>query len=143
MEADALAYIERIDQLGGMVAAIERNYPQQEIADASFRFQQEVEARERIIVGVNDYLSDEPLAVPLLAMDPRGEKRHLARLAELRHTRDKAQAERCLRALGKAAGDGENVMPYLLDAVRAYCTLGEMTQALCEVYGAYMEVPVL
>ena len=143
MEADALAYIERIDQLGGMVAAIERNYPQQEIADASFRFQQEVEARERIIVGVNDYVSDEPLAVPLLAMDPQGEKRHLARLAEVRGTRDKARAERCLRALGKAAADGENVMPYLLDAVRAYCTLGEMAQALREVYGAYMEVPVL
>ncbi len=143
LERQAREYIERIDRLGGMVAAIGVNYPQQEIAEASFRYQQEVESGERIVVGVNGFTTDEPVQVPLLRMDPEGERRQLARLAEVRRRRDRAQAERCLRALSKAAAAGENVMPYLLDAVRAYCTLGEMTQALREVYGSYMEVPVL
>ena len=143
LEEEARAYIEKIDRMGGMLAAIEQNYPQQEIAEASFRFQQEVEERKRIIVGVNEYQSEEPIAIPLLDMDPQGEERHLARLAEVRRRRDNRQAEACLRALRGAAEAQENLMPYLLDSVRAYCTLGEMTQALREVYGAYAETPVL
>jgi methylmalonyl-CoA mutase N-terminal domain/subunit len=143
IEAEAAAYIERIDQIGGMVSAVEAGYPQGEIANASFRFQQEVERHDRVIVGVNEHQIAEPPTIPILQMDPQGEARHLARLDEVRRTRDAGQVDRSLRALRDAAVAEENLMPFLLDAVRAYCTLGELTQALREVYGAYVETPVL
>ncbi|MHB1132902.1 MAG: acyl-CoA mutase large subunit family protein [Chloroflexota bacterium] len=143
IEAQARHYIERIDTLGGMVAAIERNYPQQEIADASYRYQQEVDGKERVLVGVNEYVADEPTRIPILDMDPQGESRHLARLVRVRAERDQAVATRRLAELRQAAAAGENVMPHLLAAARAYCTLGELTEALRQVYGAYTEVPVL
>jgi methylmalonyl-CoA mutase, N-terminal domain len=139
LEADALRYFETIDGMGGMVAAIERGYPQREIADASYRFQQEVEAGERQIVGVNAYVSDDEAAIPILYIDDSTERIQLARLAELKAMRDVARVSWALDGMAAAARSGANLMPPILDAVRAYATVGEMCDALREVWGEYEE----
>jgi len=138
-EEDAYAYFRKIDDLGGMVSAIESGYPQREIADAAYRYQREIDCKERVIVGVNDYVMDEPIEIPILDMDPGGEERHLERLRRVRRERDGREAARCLKALESACRDGRNVMPHLLDAVNAYCTLGEMCDVMRHVFGIHME----
>ena len=138
-EEEAYSYFHKIEDMGGVVAAIEGGYLQREIADAAFRYQREIDTGERVIVGVNDYVVDEPIEVPILQMDPEGEARQIARLNELRRERDGHEAARCLKLLESACRDSENVMPYLLDAVNAYCTLGEMCDVMREVFGVYQE----
>ena len=138
-EEDAYAYFHKIDGLGGLVSAIQSGYPQREIADAAYRYQREIDHKERIIVGVNDYVMDEPIEIPILDMDPQGEERHLERLHRLRRERDGREAARCLKALEVACRDGQNVMPHLLNAVNAYCTLGEMCDVMRDVFGIYFE----
>ncbi len=138
-EEEAYSYFHKIEDMGGVVAAIEGGYLQREIADAAFRYQREIDTGERVIVGVNDYVMDEPIEVPILQMDPEGEARQIARLNELRRERDGHEAARCLKLLESACRDSENVMPYLLDAVNAYCTLGEMCDVMREVFGVYQE----
>jgi methylmalonyl-CoA mutase N-terminal domain/subunit len=138
MEAEANRYIERIDQMGGMIAAIEAGYPQQEIASASYRYQREVEQGERVIVGVNRFQSDDQ-PIELLEIDETSGKHQSAKLAALRQRRDNARACKALDALRHAAEGTENTMPYLLDAVRAYATLGEICDALRSVFGTYTE----
>ncbi len=141
MEAQAMQIIEEIRRMGGVVRAIEEGYFLREIADASYRFQQEVERGERIIVGVNAF-QDEGLQVPIQLIDPEVERVQAERLAQVRRGRDPEAVKRALAALRQAAKEGRNTMPYFVDCALAYCTLGEMMDELRAVYGVYEE-PVL
>ena len=143
LEAEAYEYFDRINKLGGVVPAIKENFFQREIADASFRYQAEVEAKQRVIVGVNRYeLEDEP-EVEILRIDPALEDKQVDRVRGLRGRRDAAQVEAALAKLKDAAArEDENLMPLLIEASRAYATLGEMCDALREVWGVWKETPV-
>ena len=141
-EEAANRYIRQIDDMGGMIAAIETGFPQSEIAAASYRYQREVEAGERTIVGVNRFQSeDQP--IELLEIDESAGQHQTAKLAALRKRRDQSRVTQSLDALKRAAEGTENTMPLLLDAVRAYATLGEICDALRGVFGAYQETPRL
>ena len=140
MEAQARDYFARIEALGGVVPAIEAGFFQREIAQASYRYQQEVDRKERVVVGVNEYVMDEPLSISLLHMDGEGEKRQVQRLERVRRERDDGLLSRRLEALRGAAAGQENLMPYILDAVRAYGTLGEICGVLRRVFGEYEQV---
>jgi methylmalonyl-CoA mutase N-terminal domain/subunit len=134
-------YIEKIDALGGMVAAIERGFPQREIAEAAYRYQVAVDRKEKIVVGVNDYVAAErPLDI--LQIDETVAHRQGDRLRKLRADRSKAEVERRLNALRKASAGSDNLMPYLFEAVKAYATLGEICDAMREVFGIYEEVAI-
>jgi methylmalonyl-CoA mutase, N-terminal domain len=141
MEAGALRYFETIDRMGGMVEAVERGYPQREIAEASYRFQQAVEKKEKIIVGVNDFVEGGEESVPILYIDEKAADAQLARLAEVRDRRDGRRVEKALADLAETARGTGNTMYPLLDCVRAYATVGEMCDALRQVWGEYEEVP--
>ena len=141
LEEGAYRYFDAIDRLGGMVAAIEQGYPQREIAEASYRFQREVESRERRIVGVNAYVDADEAPFPILYIDEKAGDLQLARLEALRRTRDPQQVRQTLDALKHTARGSGNTMYPLLDCVRAYATVGEMCDALREVWGEYEEVP--
>jgi methylmalonyl-CoA mutase N-terminal domain/subunit len=143
MEAETLKYWDTIDRMGGMIPAIERGYPQKEIAEASYRFQQAVERREKVIVGVNDFVQTDEPPVEILYIDDSAADRQLARLAELKKTRDNDRVRRALDTLREAARGTGNTMPPLLECVRAYATVGEMCDALRDVWGEYEEVPVI
>jgi methylmalonyl-CoA mutase N-terminal domain/subunit len=138
LETAANEYIEQIDRMGGMIAAIEAGFPQREIASASYRYQQEVEQGERIIVGANRFQTEEQ-SIDLLQIDQTTQERQKQKLAELRATRDTGATQRALDALSRAADGPENTMPFILDAVRAYATLGEICEALRKVFGTYNE----
>src|SRR5277367_2378757 len=141
VERGALDYIGKIDALGGMVAAIERGYPQREIAEASYRYQLAVDRKEKIIVGVNDYVAKEnPLDI--LQIDETVATRQTAQLQKLRADRSNAEVERRLNALRKAAEGKDNLMPFIYDAVKAYATLGEVCDAMRAVFGIYEEVAI-
>jgi methylmalonyl-CoA mutase N-terminal domain/subunit len=143
MERAAYEYFARIDELGGMVEAIKRGFPQREIADASFRYQQEVDSRRRIVVGVNDYRLEDEEGIELHRPDPAVERKQGDRLERTRAARDSAAVERALAELKTAAAtDGENLMPRFLDAARARASEGEMIASLQEVFGRYTEQPV-
>src|SRR3990170_1710431 len=142
-EEDVYAYFHRIEDLGGVLPAIETGYMQREISDAAYQYQREIDTRERVIVGVNEYALDEPLEIPILEMDPQGYERQVERLRRLRRERDNREATRCLKALETACRGQENVMPYLLDAVNAYCTLGETCDVMRGVFGEYKEDSVV
>jgi len=142
MEKQAYDYFHQIESFGGVIKAIEAGFFQREIAEAAYRYQREIDAKRRIMVGVNEYLSDEPIAIPILQMDPDGERRQMARLQELRRTRDNEKAQSTLAALRDAAKGTANLMPFILDAVKAYATLGEITNVFREVFGVYQE-PVI
>jgi methylmalonyl-CoA mutase N-terminal domain/subunit len=137
-EAAANEYIRQIDEMGGMIAAIERGFPQSEIAGASYRYQCEVEAGERVIVGVNRFQSEEQ-PIELLQIDDSAGRAQEEKLAALRKRRDQGKVRQALDDLRRAAEGTENTMPYLLNAVRAYATLGEICDALRAVFGTYQE----
>ena len=141
MEEGALKYFDTIDRMGGMVAAIEQGYPQREIAESSYRFQQAVEKREQLIVGVNAYVEENEPPHPILYIDDAAANAQMARLSEVKSRRDDAQVQASLDALREAARGSGNTMYPLLDCVRAYATVGEMCNALREVWGEYEEVP--
>jgi methylmalonyl-CoA mutase N-terminal domain/subunit len=141
LEDEALAYFKRIDDMGGMVAAIERGYPQREIAESAYRAQQAIETREQVIVGVNDFVESGGDAVGTLYIDEAAGERQLARLDALRAKRNAAEVRRTLAALQDGARSGANTMPLLLDAARAYATVGEMCDSLRAVWGEYVETP--
>jgi methylmalonyl-CoA mutase N-terminal domain/subunit len=143
LEAEAYDYFERIEKLGGVIPAIEQNFFQREIADASFLYQHEVEQKQRIIVGVNRYeLEDEP-EVEILRIDPALEGEQIERVRGLRGRRDSAAVESALARLKQAAArEGDNLMPPLVEASKAYVTLGEMCDALRSVWGTWTETPV-
>src|SRR5690242_18617187 len=143
MEAAAQDYIRRIDEMGGMIAAIEANFPQREIANASYEYQKAVESRQKIVVGVNAFQSDGEDAIEILQIDQRAQEHQTARLAALREKRDNGRVRASLDALRRAAEGTENTMPSLLDAVRAYATLGEICDALRGVFGSYQETSLV
>ncbi len=140
MEAEANAYFRQIDRLGGVVPAIEAGFFQREIAEAAYVYQREIDDGQRVIVGVNDYVSGEPQAIPILAMDPQGYERQLARLQRVRAERDSAVVQQTLHRLADAARDESiNLMPPILECVEAYATLGEISDVFREVFGVYHE----
>jgi methylmalonyl-CoA mutase N-terminal domain/subunit len=141
MERGALAYFDTIDRMGGMVAAIERGFPQREIADSAYRDQQAVERRGRIIVGVNDFVEAEAGGVPTLYIDEAAAERQTASVRQLRRDRDNARVRRALDDLKRVAEGSGNTMEPLVDAARAYATVGEMCDALRDVWGEYEETP--
>jgi methylmalonyl-CoA mutase N-terminal domain/subunit len=144
-ESAANDYIRRIDEMGGMIAAIEAGFPQTEIASASYRYQREIESGARTIVGVNRFQSavfqSDAEPIELLHVDEAGGRRQTAKLAALRARRDNGNVQKTLDALRRAAEGTQNTMPLLLDAVRAYATLGEICDALRGVFGTYRETP--
>ena len=143
LEEGALEYFRKLDAMGGMVRAIEQGFPQREILEASLRYQREVERKERAIVGVNEYVEQEGQGVPILKIGPEVEKGQADRLASLRSRRDSFKVAGTLEALQEAAAVDENLMPYLIEAVKADATLGEICAALKEVFGTYKEPAVL
>src|SRR5437762_13398752 len=142
MEDGALAYFEQIDRMGGMVEAIERGFPQKEIAESAYRFQQAVERKEKIIVGVNDFVQDDEPPIEILYIDRAAGETQLAKLEKLRRTRNNDAVQRSLDRLRAAAKTTENLMPPILDAARAYATVGEMCDDLRQVWAEYGAVPV-
>jgi methylmalonyl-CoA mutase, N-terminal domain len=139
MEAEARDYFRRIEEEGGVLPAIQQGFFQREIADAAYRYQREIDGHIRTIVGVNDFVDDKPLAIPLLAMDPAGFARQAKRLADLRRDRDNGRVGQSLDKLRIACQGTENTMPHLLDCVRAYATLGEIIGVMRDVFGEYQE----
>jgi methylmalonyl-CoA mutase, N-terminal domain len=142
MERAAYEYFARIDELGGMVEAIKQSFPQREIADASFRYQEEVRTAKRIVVGVNEYRTPDDEELPILRIDPALERKQNQRLSGTRGRRDAAAAEAALAELRRAASSDENLMPYFLEAARARASEGEIVAALQEVFGTYTETPI-
>jgi methylmalonyl-CoA mutase N-terminal domain/subunit len=132
-------YFRRIDAEGGVLPAVEKGFFVREIAEAAYQYQQEVERKERVVVGVNEYVGQEAPAIPLLRINEESRRRHLERLQEVRRRRSSREVREKLQALERAARGRQNVMPPLLEAVAAYCTLGEMTDAFREVFGVYQE----
>ena len=132
-------YFDKIDAMGGMVAAIEKGFPQEEIHEAAYAYQRAVEQREKIMVGVNDFVSEEGRPVDILVIDEEIAKRQREKLAQLKEQRDGVRVKTLLDALGGAAGTDRNLMPYILECVRAYATLGEMCDVLRKVFGTYEE----
>ena len=142
-ERECYEYLHRVEDLGGVIPAIEAGFFQREISDASYRYQREIDSKERTIVGVNDFVMDEPLDIPILAIDPEAERLQLERLQRIRRERDERETARCLAALESACRGSDNVMPLLIDAVRAYGTLGEICNVMRDVWGEYTEPMVM
>jgi methylmalonyl-CoA mutase N-terminal domain/subunit len=143
MEQRAYEYFAKIDELGGMVAAVKRNYPQREIADAAFTLQQEIDSGERVVVGVNSFTHTDEEPIPTLRVDPALERKQIDRLAGIRAARDGAEVERTLQALRQsAASEDVNLMEPLLACARAHASEGEIVQSLQQVFGSYTETPV-
>ncbi len=143
MEQEAYRMFGEIESLGGVIPAIEHGYFQREIADSAARYQQEIEAHKRTIVGINEYVDEQPLQIPILQMDPVGERRQLERLARVKHERDNLAVQERLGALRDAAKGTANLMPFILDAVNAYVTLQEIMDVFREVFGQYQEPVIL
>jgi len=143
LEKGARDYFRRLDEMGGMVNAIQRGFPQRELLDASQRYQRELERKERIVVGVSDYVEPEERHIPTLKIGPEVEQEQIARLSDLRKSRDPFKMAGVLEELQEAASCSENVMPYLIEALKAKATLGEICAALTEVLGTYREPVVL
>ena len=139
LEAGAYDYFRQIDAMGGMIAAIERGFPQSEIARASYEFQKAIEAREKIVVGVNQFESEEDGPIEILEIPRATEERQRRKLEELRARRDARRMEQTLDSLREAARGTANTMPFILDAVRAYATVGEVCDVLRDVFGVYQE----
>lgn len=139
IEKDAYAYFQRIQDLGGVIPAIEKGFMQSEISDAAYRYQRETDEGIRKIVGVNAYAEKKPLSIPILQMDPHGFTRQVKRIQEVKKERDSGRVGQTLDALRIACEGTENTMPYIMDCVRAYCTLGEMIDVMTKVFGKYKE----
>jgi methylmalonyl-CoA mutase N-terminal domain/subunit len=142
MEKGTYDYFERIEALGGVIPAIEKGFFQRELAKSAFRYQKEIEEKRRIIVGVNAFTEGDGEKIPLLKIDPRVEREQHENLAGLRKERDGVRVEGTLGALGRACRDGSNLMPRILDAAKAYATLGEIADVLRKEFGEYREPPI-
>jgi len=143
MERQAEKYFKQIEDLGGVIPAIEASFFQKEIADSAFRYQSELEQRRRIMIGVNDFTVDEEVPIDILRIDPKLESEQVARVSEVRRKRDQARCSNALSSLRKAAAGTDNLMPYILEAVRAYATEGEIMNTMIEVFGIYTERAVV
>lgn len=143
MEKEANEIFDQIDALGGVISAIEAGYFQKEIADAAYRYQKEVERKEKFIVGVNEFIEgDEKIEIPILTISPEVQKQQVRRLTELKQSRNQKAVEESLNLIKQAAKDGNNLMPVLIESAKNYVTLGEMVGELKEVFGTYNEVAV-
>ncbi len=143
IEAEALEYIRKIDSMGGMVSSIESGYPQRKIQDSAYRYQRDIESKERVIVGVNSYRIQEDPPEGLLKVDPSVAESQLSKLDSIRKKRDNDAVETSLKALRKAADSTDNLMPFILDSVRCYATLGEICRILRDEFGEYRPCTVL
>jgi methylmalonyl-CoA mutase, N-terminal domain len=144
IEGEAIAYIDTIDRMGGMIAAIERGYPQKEIAESAYQSQRAVESKEQVIVGVNEFVSAQREEIGTLYIDETAGERQLARLAETRRRRDRVRVDAAIERLQIGAKEEEtNLMPLLIEAVRAHATVAEMCDGLREVWGEYVEDPII
>ena len=143
LEEETEKYFRVIDNMGGMIVAIERGYPQREIAESAYRFQQDVERRRQVIVGVNEFVADDASAVPILQIDEAAALQQVEKAERLRRDRNRDDVQRSLDALREAAAGAKNTMPPLIDAVRAYATIGEMCDALRDVWGEYQEQAII
>jgi len=143
MEERATDYIQKIDDMGGAIAAIENGFFQREIADSAYRYQRETDEKERIIVGVNEYATGEEVPIPILRIDPKVEMEQVARLQRLRRERNNRKVEEVLGRLHYAAEKDENLMPIIIEAVKSYATLGEICDVLRKVYGEHKELIVI
>jgi methylmalonyl-CoA mutase, N-terminal domain len=139
MEEETYKYFDRVEQLGGVIPAIEKGFFQREIAESAYRYQKEIDDNKRVFVGVNRYQLDEEPSIPILKMDEKGEERQNLRLQKLRKERDNSKVQRHLEQLRKAAQGDENLMPFILNCVHSYATLGETCQVLRDVFGEYKE----
>ncbi|MGI8967740.1 MAG: acyl-CoA mutase large subunit family protein [Chloroflexota bacterium] len=139
MEAEANSYFDRIADMGGVLAGIDQGFFQREIAEAAFHYQRQLETHEKIMVGVNDFVNDQPLDIPILKIDPEVERQQIARVTELKSARDANAVQNTLDALQSATAREENVMPYILEAVRVYATVQEISDAMQVELGAYRE----
>jgi methylmalonyl-CoA mutase N-terminal domain/subunit len=143
MEERAESYFETIDALGGVIPAIEAGFFQREIADAAYRYQRELDAHEKVIVGINDFVEEgEVIGIPILEIPPGVEAKQRERMAAVRQSRNAQEVRRTLGSLKQAAHDGTNLMPCLLECTRTYVTLGEMCGELAAVFGVHQETPV-
>jgi methylmalonyl-CoA mutase N-terminal domain/subunit len=143
MERQAEKYFKQIEDLGGVIPAIEASFFQKEIADSAFRYQSELEQKRRIMIGVNDFTVDEEVPIEILRIDPKLESEQVARVRDVRRKRDQARCSNALTSLRKAAAGTDNLMPYILEAVRAYATEGEIMNTLIDVFGIYTERAVV
>jgi methylmalonyl-CoA mutase N-terminal domain/subunit len=139
IEAQARTYFRRIDELGGVLPAIDKGFFQSEIADSAYRYQREVDKNIRRVIGVNAFEDNKPIAIPLLKIDPQGYQRQALRLEEIRKSRDNGRTGQALDRLRLACQGTENTMPRILEAVRAYATLGEIIGVMRDVFGTYQE----
>ena len=139
MEQAAYEYIKKIDDMGGMLKAIERNYPQMEIADAAYRFQREFDQNKRIMVGVNKHVTEDEMLVDTYHVDEALEEHQIARTQEVKNSRDAKRVKQCLERLGEACSSNENVMPHLIEAASAYATLQEMCDVFRSLFGIYRD----
>ncbi len=139
MEEETYQYWDRVEKLGGVIPAIEKGFYQREISQAAYKYQKEIDEKKRIIVGVNEYNIDESVDIPILKMDEKGEERQINRLNKLKKNRNNQKVNNNLKKLQKAAKGEENMMPFILDCVHSYATLGETCQILRDVFGEYEE----
>lgn len=143
MEEEAEAYFKKIEELGGVLKAIDRGFFQQEIADAAYDFQRAVDSKKRIVVGVNEFVDkDEKIEIEILKIDPEIERTQVNNLQALRQSRDNIRVQETLNTLKSMANSSDNLIPYILDCVRAYATLGEIIQVFREEFGEYKEKPL-
>ena len=143
MEEEARVYFRKLDEMGGMLRAIERGFPQQEILEASQRYQHEVDNKARIIVGVNEYIEENDRPLPILKIGPEVEQSQVERLKSLRDRREAHKVSEALQTIRRFAWSDKNLMPYLIAALKEHATLGEICSALKEVFGTYQEPVVL
>jgi methylmalonyl-CoA mutase N-terminal domain/subunit len=139
MEEQTWEYINKIDEMGGMVAAIEKGFPQLEIADAAYKFQRQIDSSEKIMVGVNKYVTDEAIPIPLLEIDDKVEEDQIARLNAVRRKRDSKAVKKSLEDIKNACKKGENVMPYCIAAVKNLASVQEICDVYRELYGEYRD----
>ena len=139
IEEQVYSYFRRIDELGGLIPAIEKGFFQSEISDAAYRYQREIDEEIRYIIGVNSYADSKPISIPILEMDPEGYKRQIERLQQIKADRDPGRIGQSLDKLRIACNGTENTMPYILEAVKSYATLGEIIEVMKDVFGTYHE----
>ncbi|HID94417.1 MAG TPA: methylmalonyl-CoA mutase, partial [bacterium (Candidatus Stahlbacteria)] len=142
MEEKAYEYFDKIEAFGGVIPAIEKGFFQREIANAAYRYQKQIEEKEKIIVGVNEFVEEQEPEIEILKIEPDVEKQQIARLKEVRKERNTSKVKEALRNLRSAATNGDNLMPRFLECVRAYATIGEMIDTLREEFGEYREPPI-
>jgi methylmalonyl-CoA mutase N-terminal domain/subunit len=142
MEEAVYEYFKKLDDMGGMVSAIERGFPQKEIKEAAYKYQREIDSKERIIVGVNDFMAEERTPVEVFKIDPDMERKQTQRLKNVKRNRDEKRLKSTLQDLKRAAKGDENLMPFIIEAVKSYATIGEICDVLKDVFGEYKETIV-